>query len=257
MKVKSDSLVCFIIALKRWRKNSVIIKSPKYLLCKQFNLSVNTFSKYLSEAIRLGYILDEGATYRIIKFKKIIKSEFEGSERCFTNHRIIKKSKSTDFKKIKYEFEQLLTVDNVIRRQERRIAQKKKFTFKTGNFRIQSNILGTELTRQGGLSYKGKVIPQRVRRKVVLEHSDSMFNDKVVTSARNLAKKIGVSVSKANQILNRTDFYIRKHIVLWINGCNSTNYELTMAKYPDAVVIPCYKKDRIKVCFGCEVTCLV
>lgn len=256
-RVKYNKII-FIIALKRYKKNSVIHKKPKYILCKQFNLSVNTFSKYLSEAIDQGFIIEEKDCYKIIKFKTILKKLLKGSNVCFNNHQIIKKSNSTDFNEIKDEFEQLLIIDNIINRQQKKIDKKTKFVNDTQNYRFHNLKFGTGNTSKEELSmiHRDKTLPKRVRKKDVLEKSDFLFNDKIITSARNTSKKIGVSPSKANKILNRKNFFLRKPTFFWLNGCNLAVYEYAINMYPEATVIPCSKINRIKVHFGSELNLL-
>lgn len=250
--------IIFIIALKRYKKNSVIYKKPKYILCKQFNLSVNTFSKYLTEAINNGFIIEEKDCYKIIKFKKIVKQLLKGSNVCFNNHKMIKKSKSTDFKQIQNEFEQLLIVDNIIDRQQKKIDKKAKFVNDTQNYRFHNLKFGTGNTSKEELSmiHRDKTLPKRVRKKDVLEKSDFLFNNQIMSSARNVSKKLGMSVSKANKILNRKNFFLRKPTFFWLNGCNLAIYEYAINMYPEATVIPCSKINRIKVHFGSELNLL-
>ena len=47
---------------------------------------------------------------------------------------------------------------------------------------------------------------------------------------------------------------IKRNIdVMWYKGCNSMLFETLRAKYPQAVVIPCVKFNKIKVCFGSSI----
>lgn len=246
-----------IIALKRYKINSSVRKMPKYLLCKQFGLSVNTFSKYLKEAISLGFIEVDGDYYRVAPFKRVVSEIFSETGLYFSSHQILHK-KSTNFYQIKEEIESLLVLDNIISRQEKAMRNKKRI-------RIDGIIKGrrtVKMEMEETLSslLRDHVVPKK--HYVVSEnraHNLQKYNqraersrniDRVVTSARHTSKILGVSIQKANRILSQKSAFKRSIEVKWVNGCSHATYDNLALLYPNASIIPCPKIGMMKVCFG-------
>jgi hypothetical protein len=239
----------FIIAIKRYKKNSVIKKIPKYIACKQYGLSVNTYSKYLNQCIQAGYIIEEKEYYRVIKFKEILIDLFENQNLYFNQHKILK-TFGTNFNIILQNVEEIMVADNIIKRQGFKINKKYQSNL------VQRYISGTDRKAKSELfsKFSHKAITRMVKKQLKsVSEKITELNKDVVTSSRHTSKTIGVSIFKANKILNRQNIFERQIKVKWVHGITDWKYEELRCKYPNSVVIPCFKINMFKVCHGSSI----
>lgn len=254
-------VLAFLIALKRYRKNSVVFKKPNYIMCSIFGIAPQSFKKYLKIATSLGYIKNEKNVYRIIKFKDILLDMFEGSHSYFKFHNVINGDDDLDLKKIILFLEECLVVNNVYSRQSRSINIKSKFLGKQSNeYRFNPNRNGTVNKEQQNLSriYRDRLPKKSVRRKFSLKDfkkSDYLFNNEVMTSCRNVSNSIGFSKNKANRILNRGQMFKREQIYIKVKGCTSNNVLLLESLFKNnGFVNPKPLKDVVIVHFGSKIS---
>lgn len=229
-------ILCLLLAIKRKKSNSKLLYKPKYILAKEFNLSPQTFSKYLKQCVSEGWIIEESDGWRAISLKKIF-SQFHSQTGLFYGRHDILRGKSTDFYKIQDEFEQGLLISNIMRPQQRMAAMKGKLLSK--NYR----------TVKESLRKFASMDPSSCADKII----DSM-NPEVVTSARNVSKKLRVSVSKANKVLNSGTKVKREIRHLWVKGILPAKQDSLRREYPKATIILFPKYNAYKVCFGSCVT---
>ena len=225
-------LLSFVLAIKRKKSNSKLLYRPKYILAKEFNLSPQTFSKYLKDCISEGWIIEESDGWRGISLKKIF-SQFNNQTGLFYGKYNILKGKSTDFYQILDEFEQGLLISNIIRPQQKMAAMKSKLLSK--NY----------WTVRKSLRKFAEESPSLCADEII----DSM-NSEVVTSARSVAKKFNVSVSKANKMLNSETMVKREKRFLWVQGILPGRDSALREMYPSATILLFPKFNRYKVCFG-------
>lgn len=236
-------ILAFVIAFKRYKKNSVVFKEAKYKIASKFNLHPTTFSNYLSQAIEKGYIVECENSYSVVKFRDIL-SSFYCETKLYFSHYSILKSNTIDFKQILRDVEDKVVFDNSIRKQSYVLNKKK--------------VIVTTVWLKGQTDIKAKISKNVLKRCSTYKSVEDAvaqlnYNSNIITSARNISSNLSFSVSKSNKILNRMTS-IKRHInVLWFKGCNSFLFESLKAKYPKAVIIPCVKFNKIKVCFGSSI----
>lgn len=246
--MQDQKLLVLLIILKRYRNNSVILKTAKYKLAAKFSMSPVTFNKYLDECIRLGYIIDRGDRYQIIQFKELVVSFAKNTGTFFGKHQILC-SKNLSFKSTLAELQRYLVIDNIINPQENQLKRKKTdielINFANRTVKSDSFLCKHELKRLKKLHKEGK-LSACAAKKVV-----SSYTGVVITSARHTAKKLKVSVQKANSILNSGEsLYSRNILVKWVKGVSFFKIESLRIQYPDATIIPLLNYDVIKICFG-------
>lgn len=228
-------ILSFVLAIKRKKSNSKLLYGPKYLLCKEFNLSPQTFSKYLKQCISEGWIVEEQDGWRAISLKEIFR-QFNAQTGLFYGRHDILKGKSTDFYRIKDEFEQGLLISNIMRPQQRMAALKGKL-----------------------LSRNHRTVKKRLRKfadqspNLCADDIIASMNPEAVTSARNVAGKLSVSVSKANKILNSNTKVKREIRHLWVRGILPEKLYSLRGEYPKATIILFPRYNAYKVCFGSSI----
>jgi hypothetical protein len=243
-------IISLAVAIKRKRKNSIVLKKANYILAKEYNLSPNTFAKYFNELNSLGFLEDQGNCYRVASLSKIISFYFKDSDIFFGQHRILR-GKSTNPKEIETELRQLLVVDNIIKPQQRQIENKRLI-------KLFIDSLGTD--KQAKSEWFS--LPYKVRKKTMRMYSKSVrnkeaknkFNDQIVTSVRHTAIKVGVTKYMASKTLKSNDMYTRKIEEKWYNGCSFLLIERLKVQYPDCLIIPYPHFNKVKVCFGSRLT---
>lgn len=232
MNNNKDKLLFFVLAIKRKKSNSKLLYGPKYILAKDFNLSPQTFSKYLKQCVSEGWIVEEPDGWRAISLKKIFQQFYAQTGLFYGRHDILK-GKSTDFYQIKDEFEQGLLISNVMRPQQRMAAMKGRL-----------------------MSKKHRTVRKCLRRfaekspNLCADEIIASRNPEVVTSARNVAKKLNVSVNKANKILNSGTKVKREIRFIWKRGILPEKIHSIRGEYPGATVILFPRYNAYKVCFG-------
>ena len=236
-------ILSFVVAFKRYRKNSVVFKEAKYKIAAKFNLHPTTFNNYLAKAIELGYIVEHENCYSVVKFKDVVRSFCKDTELLFFQNSILK-SRVIDFKKILRDLEDKIVFDNSIRKQSY-ILNKKK-------------VIVTTVWLKGQTDIKARISKSALKKCSSYQSVEDAvaqlgYTSKIITSARNISSNLSFSVSKSNKILNRMTSIKRNIDVMWYKGCNSFLFESLRAKYPQAVVIPHVKFNKIKVCFGSSI----
>lgn len=234
-------LFSFIVALKRHRKNSVILSKPKYILSKHFGIHTTTFSRYLNGCIRKGWIEVSGGRYVVIPFEKIIKDFCNETQIGFGSHDILC-NKETDFKKVYESILDCGVIDNIILRQSKIIKVKNDL-----------NDLHRRLNLTGKLklSYDEYKKYRKMVKKLSVNEAKNVEQE-IVTSARHCGSLLGISTSKANKLLNK-DIFGRKIKTEYHNECNIFIFEKLRALYPKAIVIPMPFIGVTKVCFGSSI----
>lgn len=245
-------IFAFLIALKRERKNSIIFKAPAYKACTKYNLSPQTFKKYLREAIEAGFIEDLGDRYRIISFKKIASHFCKENEIIFRKHLILR-SKVTDTKQIVLKLSQDLVYDNVVYLQKKAIETKKR------DIELITELLnGTGKNKLYSKSDYKRINILRKSRKIsvrgLAKIKDSL-SEEIITSCRHLGDKFGVSPKKANKMLSDGGEMFKREIkVEWVDGATFFNFEMAREMNPKAIVHPLPSKDKIKINRGSRLT---
>lgn len=250
MNINNYKILSFFIAFKRYKKNSVVFKAPVYRLSQKFNISPVTFQKYLSTCMDLGVIVDHGTHYSAEKFKTALVKILENTDLFFGNHSILSDN-STDVKKISRKIQGLFVVDNIISPQQRSINKKQSelqlVRFSNRTEKSDSFLTRPELKKLKKLSREGKLSASYEN---TLNNS---LNTSVTTSARHTATKLGVSLRKANLILNdKENSFDRSIFVKWIKGISIFKIDSLRIQYPQATVIPMLNYNCIKICFGSE-----
>lgn len=247
MTKQKYEILSFCIAIKRYKISSFVKKQPKHHIAKQLNLSVNTYSNLYKRAIEAGFIVEQAKGFRVKKLSHIIRELFKETEIYFSNHGILK-GDSLDYRTIKNELLAYLVKDNVISRQQRAIDKNELLDLFDAVHRMDTDIR----TKQKWYALDAKT-RKRVTREALKRgrKADGQNLGVVITSVRHLSGILGISIYKANKILNESgDVFKRKIVVKWIKGCTGFNFDMARALYPLATVIPCVQADKIKVCFG-------
>ncbi len=242
----NNKILCFVICIKRYKVNSVLLKSAKYKMAQRFNIHPTTFIKYLDFCIENNIIrFDEKKNqYTVIKFNTIIKEYFESTGNYFSKHEILK-SKDINFKNILIEVEKHIVYDNVIARQEHKI--------KTNGRKVRAIKFLSQTGKNSLRGYSNRYLKSILKKGLnCVENKETLknYSETIRTSARNTAKQTGFSVSKSNKLLNNLNQYTRKIDSFWVNGVSFFKIEELRVKYPQATIIPFIKHDKIKVCQG-------
>lgn len=241
---KYHKIISLLIAMKRQRRNSVIFLTAYYKLAPQFGLSPQTFKKYLLEAEKLGWIQISGGRITINSLPSILEDFISDSGLYFGKYNVLK-SKETSFKDVLSEIESILLMSNIYDRQQYHINKK--------NQKIKSakRLSSTEKSKGNRkLSALDKrVISDGLHREKNVK-GKLEYNGSVVTSARHTASKLGVSVNKANKILNRGLHFTREIKELWFKGCSHGLFDALRESYPKATILMLGNCGYTKVCFG-------
>lgn len=242
-------LIALIIALKRFKRNSVIIKKARYKMAQQVSLHPQTFNKYFEEAIERGWITDCGNCYKLIRFKTILREFCIENDLLFLFHKILR-NKNSNFKHVLSELESYLAKDNIYETQAQVIENKKK------QIEVFQKCRRTDLM--------GKVDPKAYRKLIkklgkplnsVKDIKKELnFNNEVVTSCRHTATKLGISASKANRLLNNMPGTQRRILFQFFEGCSLELFDHLRQEYPKATIYPMVSKGKTKVCFGSQIT---
>jgi hypothetical protein len=240
----NTKLISFIIALKRYRLNSVLLKHKSYKIAPKFNLSPQTFNSYIQKCIEIGWINFDGEKYTSKKLQDIIVDFNKKTNLFISNHEILKNKKTFDFKEVLKEIEQILLIDNVIAPQQHQIDKKTKFINDYNDLNSPTDFRKGKVSKsqmkmiKAGLLSAGREIQKMV------------YNDRIVTSARHTADKLGMSISKSNKLLNSGGKIHRIIIQRWVHGISFVRIEQLKIDYPGACIIPYVHYNKIKVCLG-------
>jgi hypothetical protein len=240
--------IAFLIALKRGRRNSIILKGPVYKISYKYGLAPQTFKKYLREAIELGLIEDLGDRYRVIGFKAIV-SDFCNEHKVILRKHLLLRSEITCTKQIVRELSRVLVYDNVVFLQKRAIENKKK------DIELISELVsGTGKNKFYSKSEIKKIKALQKKKQISVRHLNRLKNslsEEIITSCRSLSEKFGVSPKKANKILaDGGEIFKREIKVDWIEDATFFNFEMARELNPRAVVHPLPSKNKIKVNHG-------
>jgi hypothetical protein len=252
MSTYKYKILAFIIALKRSRRNSIILKGPVYKIATKYGICASSFKKYLQEAIDLGYIVEKEDRYVVIKFKEIVRHFCKEHDIYFGHYKILRnKSSQTNVKNICEELLRIAIMDNVINPQEYMIAKKNKdielvrYSLKTD--KKPSYLPKRDYSRLKKLSNSGTLSAQGLR---------SLYSSKtdiVVSSNRHASKRIGISNFKAGQVLSKGDRYFsRSKLDTYYPGCNQFNLEALRNQHPRAWVVPLPNYNKIRVSYGSQ-----
>ena len=240
--------LAFIILLKRFKNNSVLFQRANYKYAAKFSMSPATFKKYFKEAIDNGHVFKDGDIYKVEKFSKILSDFYQETGLALDKHEILQ-GDNLNFKNILSELQGLLVVDNVIKQQLTQIDRKRKdirlIKFANKTEKSDSFLHKSEMKRLRKLSKDGKLGASYA------DQLSNSYRSTVITSARHTAKKLGVSVKKANQILsNSGNSFKREILVKWVYGISIFKIEKLRHQFPNATIIPMMNYNRIKICFG-------
>lgn len=225
-------IISFVLAVKRKKSNSKLLYRPKYLLAKEFNLSPQTFSKYLKQCISEGFIIEESDGWRCVRLQEIF-SKFNDETGLFYGRHDILKGKSTDFYQIQEEFEQGLLISNIIHQQDFVLSKKNKLTSR--KHRTVKNALKKFRSKDPNFCADTTI---------------ASINSKYVTSARRTAEKLNISRSKANKILNSGTKVKRTIECIWKRGIQPERLYALQKEYPKAKIILFPNYNCYKICFG-------
>lgn len=242
----------FLVALKRSRRNSVIMKGAAYKDCKIYGISAQTFKKYLSEAIELGFIIDQGDRYSVKKLAEIISEIHQGGNLFFGKHNILK-SKELSVKKITDEILGCY-VEEIFHSQTKKIITKSK-KLATYKFVESETVKRHSPLTQSNLKDVKKVLKEsKESRALNQKQIETSLYKHVITSARHTAAKLGISKNRSNHILSNLKSLKREIIVKWIPGCTMVNFEQAKVNFPKATIYPMPSINKIKVCFGSKLS---
>ena len=240
----NTKLISFIIALKRYKLNSVLLKHKSYKIAPKFNLSTQTFDLYLKKCIQLGWIKFDGEKYTIKKLQDILIEFNEQTNLFFSNHKILKNKKTINFKLVLKEIEQILLIDNVIAPQQNKIDKKTEF------INDYNKLISPTVVKRGKTSSSQLKMIKSGLRGAGMEINRMVYNDKIVTSARHTSSVLGFSIAKANKVLNYGGKIKRVIVQKWVHGISFVKIEQLKIEYPGACIIPYVHYDKIKVCLG-------
>ncbi len=237
--------LAFIIALKRYRRNSVLKRDARYKMAQRFGIHPTTFNKYLKECIDLGIVTRDIHGYKAIKFKEIIAKFYKQDKIVFNpRHQLLKKNrKILNVKEIIKELEDCFLCDNVYapqayqRKKKRELIRAANWTVSRGYSNRPDDKILKEALKMGLHRAKNKF--EKVR-----------YNAKIRTSARHVAAKLKISAPKANKILNNSVMFERHEIIQWYPGANQYNFDVLKLMFPNATIYPSILRDCIKVHFG-------
>lgn len=235
-KFKSFSL---IIALKRKKRNSKILKKAKYKLAADYNLHPTTFCKLLEQCVSEEWITLEGDYYHIKKFSEIVKDFREKTGLRFHFHQILGENtthrhQNFDVKSITDELYGKLLLDNVMAPQEYMIRLKEGLSSRNIQT-VKSSI--RKLQKIGVYTCADDV--------------EKNIQHQVVSSDRHVSSKLEITRYRASKILNgckdisrevKSVFYHTRNVIF--------DYERLRLDFPRATVIPMPAISKIKVCHG-------
>lgn len=251
MSTYNYKILAFIIALKRAKRNSVILKRPIYKMAQKYGICGVSFKKYLTKSIELGYIIEKEDRYVIIKFKEIVK-HFCGEQKIyFGYYNILRNRSNVTVKTITEELLCISMMDNVIKPQEYVIERKKrdigiiKHSLKTD--KKPRPLSKRDYARMKKLAKQGMLSAKSLQRLI-----DSTTGI-VISSNRHASRKTGISNFKAGQVLSKGGKYFsRTKLEKYHHGCNAFNLEKLNHMYPKAWIIPLPHYDKIRVSFGSQ-----
>ena len=243
----SIKLLAFTIAIKRYKSNSVLMDTARYKMSSKFGISTQTFNKYLVEAQKIGWINISGGNFVVKKLNDIIIDFNNQTGLFFSNHKVLENRKKHSFKDVLKEIEQILLIDNIIAPQQFEINKKSKFV---NDYNILISPTGK---KRGKVTQSQKKMMRMGLRSAEKEISGMNYTDRVMTSARHTSSVMGMSVSKANKVLNLGGKVNRSILQVWIHGISFVKIEELKIQYPKAKIIPYVHYNKIKVCFGSEI----
>lgn len=235
-KIKEFSL---IVALKRKRKNSKILKKAKYKLAADYNLHPTTFCKLLQQCISEGWIEEIGEYYHIKKFSFIVKDFCEKSDLRFHFHEILgpdhkNRHQNIDVKSITEEVLSKLLLDNVMAPQEYIISLKKGLSSKNSRTVKRSMM---KLKKLGFYSCADDV--------------EKGIQESVVTSDRHTAKRMKITRYRARKVLNAGLSATREIKSDWRPLRNAVlDYDKARLDFPKATILVLPHYGQIKICHG-------
>ena len=225
--------LALIIVLKRRNRNSVFRKKANHIIAGELGISAYLFSKLLKELIADGYIVEQGNYYRIIKFKQIVKEFFYETDLYVGKFSLLKQP-SLSYHEVLNKLNSQLIITNIVERQKYLTNKKKDLLSENCRTVLNSNRFFRK---------------KRFDSRCVDEITDSI--DPIVrVSCRLVAKKLNISIAKANEILNTSEMFSREILFKIVKTIRDGKLEFLQAKYPKAIVIPHYKNDEYKICFG-------
>ena len=239
-KIKAFSL---IIAFKRKKRNSKILKKAKYKLACDYGVHPTTFCKLLEQCISEGWVTESGDYYQIKKFSEICCAFQEEIGLKFNFHSILgpnKWSRHQEFsiKKITDELYGKLLLDNVVAPQEYMIRLKSALS--SNNHQTVKKSM-KQLQKMGLYTCADKI-------EASIQHS-------IVSSDRHTANRLKITRYRARKVLNECNdihrevkslFYPVKNMIL--------DYDRLRMEFPGAFVMPMPAYGMIKVCFGSVIT---
>jgi hypothetical protein len=240
------NIKCFslIVALKRKKKNSKILKRAKYKLASDYNLHPTTFCKLLQQCISEGWIEEIGEYYHIKKFSFIVKDFCEKSDLRFHFHEILgpdskKRHQNFDQKQIVEEILSKLLLDNVMAPQEYIISLKKGLSSKNSSRTVKRSMM--KLKKLGFYSCADDV--------------EKEIQESVVTSDRHTARKLKITRYRARKVLNAGIDITREIKSDWRPLRNAlVDYDAARREFPRATVLILPHYGQIKICHGSVLT---
>lgn len=243
---KEFKLLSFIISIKRYKKNSILLKGAVSEMAKKLEIHPETFKKYLKLSLERKYIVDKGNRYLVVSLPEILRDFSLNTSLVFMQHEILKNRSKISLKSVLQEVQGFLVIDNIINQQEYAIKKKKE------------KIEVYNLLKRTDKSYFQPRDVALIKKNIkkadyrCAENIENHLNYKAnnITSARHVSGKLGISVMSANKLLHNIPNHKRKIVVKWIHGATMLNFELARIAYPKATVIPMLYYNKIKVCFG-------
>ena len=246
-------LFAFIVALKRSRNNSVILKKAYHKLSREYSLSPQTFKKYLYQAIDFGIITELDNRYEVKQFAVIVKELHSGSGLYFGKHDILS-GESLNVKEILNELYECYVIDNIYNKQSKKIKKKSNELNTLKFIKSETGKRHPYLTKKEYEKLK-QICKKSINERASIENEiEKTLLNHVITSCRHVAKVLGISKSRSNKVLSNLKKLKREIALKWIEGCNEFNFEMAKIKYPRATVYPLPSVDKIKVCFGSILT---
>lgn len=179
-------LLAFVVCHKARRRNSCIYgHEKKYILAKELGISVNTYSKYLSECLRLQLCRRSGEGYVFNGLKFAITALFGD---CLSDYKYVRFFRGIDQKK---DFNTIL--------------ERIKFAVAECNFKRQQ--------------YRIKEITD------VVEWLNRPNKENKYNKAKRIASKLGCSISEITRISKKLSLYIKtgkKHLSNLLGCCTAS-----------------------------------
>jgi hypothetical protein len=284
-RIEAIKIISFVVAVKRFKNNSVLItRKNKRNICSILDISLPTFNKYLERTIEIGWARQGAGRVIMEPFVKIAKEfqylplsdDFEREKRhnyCLTNRGLIS-GKCTDYKTVFNEVCDVLLVDNVFRQQVMAArARNKVYEWDQKNQRTERKLrrMMEELKKDQEnekleASYKMLSVSSYSKSSKKSYLHDMCLKDYsnipcvgyrveneeafVVTSARHLAKRLNVSVYRANRILNESKLLRRDIIRSYFEGCDYFTVGKLKERFPMANITPIPFLGKTRVSFG-------